>query len=32
MGIAPDLKFDIEKRPFYTTEDGLGKPVMDIFA
>ena len=32
MGIAPDLKFDIEKRPFYATEDGLGKPVLDIFA
>lgn len=31
MGIRPDTAFEIEKRPFYATKDGLGKPVMDIF-
>ena len=24
--------FTVEKRPFYVTEDGKGKPVMDLFA
>jgi len=32
MGISPKLSYDIEKRPFYTTEDGHGKPVADVFA
>ncbi|MDB6058047.1 MAG: hypothetical protein JWO95_1891 [Verrucomicrobiales bacterium] len=32
MGISPKLSYEIEKRPFYTTRDGLGKPVMDLFA
>jgi hypothetical protein len=32
MGISPESVFDIEKRPFYITEDGKGKPVLDIFA
>ena len=32
MGIPPDLSYEIEKRPFYTTRDGLGKPVLDLFA
>jgi hypothetical protein len=32
MGIAPTLSYEIEKRPFYTTKDGLGKPVMELFA
>lgn len=32
MGISPKTAFDIEKRPFYATEDGKGKAVMDIFA
>lgn len=32
MGISPKTAFDIEKRPFYATEDGHGKPVMDLFA
>ena len=31
MGIAPDLAYEIEKRPFYVTRDGLGKPVLDLF-
>lgn len=31
MGIRPDAGFDIEKRPFYVTEDGHGKPHLDLF-
>ena len=31
-GHLPKTAFDIEKRPFYVTEDGKGKPVMDLFA
>jgi len=31
MGISPKTEFEIEKRPFYATRDGHGKPVMDIF-
>ena len=27
MGISPKTAFDVEKRPFYATEDGKGKPV-----
>lgn len=32
MGISPKTEFTIEGRPFYVTEDGLGKPVTDLFA
>ncbi|MDP9077817.1 MAG: DUF1501 domain-containing protein [Bacteroidota bacterium] len=32
LGIAPDTNYVVEKRPFYTTPDGLGKPVMELFA
>ena len=32
MGISPTTAYDIEKRPFFITKDGLGKPVADIFA
>jgi hypothetical protein len=32
MGISPKTAFTVEKRPFYVTEDGKGKPVMDLFA
>jgi len=31
MGISPKLAYEIEKRPFYVTRDGIGKPVMDLF-
>jgi hypothetical protein len=31
MGISPKLAYEIEKRPFYVTRDGLGKPVMELF-
>jgi uncharacterized protein (DUF1501 family) len=32
LGISPKTAFDVEKRPFYATEDGIGKPVADIFS
>ena len=32
MGISPKLSYEIEKRPFYVTRDGLGKPIPDLFA
>jgi uncharacterized protein (DUF1501 family) len=32
MGIAPDTAFDVERRPFYATEDGKGAPVRELFA
>jgi hypothetical protein len=32
LGIPPNLSYEIEKRPFYVTRDGLGKPIMDVFA
>ena len=32
MGISPRTAFDVEKRPFYATEDGKGEPVKALFA
>lgn len=32
MGIPADLAYEIEKRPFYVTRDGLGKPISQLFA
>jgi hypothetical protein len=32
MGISPRTAFDVEKRPFYATEDGKGIPVKALFA
>jgi hypothetical protein len=32
MGISPKTAFDVEKRPFYATEDGKGRPVKALFA
>lgn len=31
MGISPQTAFDVEKRPFYATEDGKGRAAMDLF-
>ena len=31
MGISPKTAYEVEKRPFYATRDGLGKPVFDLF-
>ena len=32
MGISPAAAFDVEKRPFYATEDGKGQAVTGIIA
>jgi len=32
MGINPKTAYEVEKRPFYATKDGIGKAVTDIFA
>jgi hypothetical protein len=32
MGISPRTAFDVEKRPFYATEDGRGRAVKELFA
>src|SRR6185436_17191391 len=32
MGISPKLAYEIERRPFYVTRDGEGKPIMELFA
>jgi hypothetical protein len=32
VGISPKVSYEIEKRPFYVTKDGLGKPIADLFA
>jgi hypothetical protein len=32
MGISPKTAFEVEKRPFYATEDGKGRPVSALFA
>jgi hypothetical protein len=32
LGISPKTAFEVEKRPFYATEDGKGRPVRDLFA
>ena len=32
LGISPKLAYEVERRPFYVTRDGLGKPIEDLFA
>jgi hypothetical protein len=32
MGIPPDHGYQVERRPFYVTKDGKGKPILDVFA
>jgi hypothetical protein len=32
LGISPRLSYEIERRPFYVTRDGVGKPITEIFA
>ena len=32
LGISPRLSYEIEKRPFYVTRDGVGRPIMELFA
>ncbi|MBM3841359.1 MAG: DUF1501 domain-containing protein [Verrucomicrobia bacterium] len=31
LGISPKLAYEIEKRPFYVTRDGLGEPILELF-
>lgn len=31
LGISPKLSYEIEKRPFYVTRDGVGQPIGDLF-
>jgi hypothetical protein len=31
LGISPRTAFDIEKRPFYVTQDGIGKPALELY-
>ena len=30
LGISPRYAVEIEKRPFYATKDGLGRPIMEL--
>jgi hypothetical protein len=32
MGVSPRTAFEVEKRPFFVTQDGTGKPVKTLFA
>ncbi|MFO0968570.1 MAG: DUF1501 domain-containing protein [Gemmataceae bacterium] len=31
MGISPRTAFDVERRPFYVTQDGHGRAITDLF-
>jgi hypothetical protein len=31
LGMDPETSYTIEGRPFYTTPDGQGKPILDLF-
>jgi hypothetical protein len=31
LGIPPDHGYTTEGRPFYVTNDGLGRPLLDLF-
>lgn len=31
LGISPQLAYEIEKRPFYVTRDGVGQPIESLF-
>jgi len=30
LGIPPDTAYEVERRPFYTTPDGKGEPILDL--
>jgi hypothetical protein len=32
MGISPRAAFEVERRPFYVTEDGRGQPIRELFS
>jgi hypothetical protein len=31
LGMSPKLSYDVEKRPYYITRDGTGKPIKALF-
>jgi hypothetical protein len=31
LGISPQLAYEIERRPFYVTRDGEGRPIRELF-
>jgi len=31
LGISPKLAYEVERRPFYVTRDGIGKPILELF-
>ncbi len=31
LGISPETSFEVEKRPFFVTQDGKGKAVRELF-
>jgi hypothetical protein len=31
LGIDSQTHYNVESRPFYTTPDGKGKPILDLF-
>jgi hypothetical protein len=31
IGVSPKTAFDVEKRPFYATEDGKGQAIRELF-
>lgn len=32
LGISPRQAYEVERRPFYVTRDGLGEPIAELFA
>jgi hypothetical protein len=32
MGVSPKFNYEVEQRPFYVTQDGLGKPISQLLA
>lgn len=32
LGIPPDLAYEVENRPFHVTQDGRGKPILELFS
>jgi hypothetical protein len=32
LGISPRQSYVVERRPFYVTRDGIGKPIRDLFS
>lgn len=32
LGISPQQAYEVERRPFYVTRDGVGQPIRELFA